>query len=84
MRSINLFDYLISSILAGKLTKLRKAILKPLSLGMELRLVRKSLLTLLHFTSSLFDSHVVNTFSIPCPDVHRLDEKTDYSISCSV
>ena len=56
---------------------LRKAILKPLSLGMELRLVKKSLLTLLHSTS-LFDSHAVNTFSILCPDVHGLGEKTDY------
>jgi hypothetical protein len=61
---------------------LRKAILKPLSLGMELRLVKKSLLTL--FTeiglsnSSLFDSHISSTLSILCSDVHELGEKTAY------
>ena len=83
MKSINLFDIEnhISSILGGKRTMLRKAILKPLLLGMESRLERKSLLPLLCPNSSSFDSHIVGTMSTLCPGVHMLSEKTAYTIT---
>ena len=39
---------------------LRKVILKPLSLGIESRLLRKLLLTLLHSNSLSFDPHALS------------------------
>ena len=71
-------EYRISSVLGGKLTMLRKAILKPILLGIESRLERKSLLTLLQSNSSSIDSHTVDTLSTLCPGVHELGEKTAY------
>ncbi len=62
-------EYLISSIFLGRLTIFRNAILNPLSLGMELRLLKKSLLTLIEelvlslSNASMLDSHNLDTSS---------------------
>ena len=78
---MNLFDIekLLSSILLGKLTIFRKAILKPLSFGIELRVFIKSLLTLLPKKSSVasvstFLSHDSDRLSSLSGD-HKLVEK---------
>jgi hypothetical protein len=60
----------------------RKAILKPFSLGMELRLVKKLLLTLfeklLLSKDSMLGSHISDTPSSLSFDVHKADEKNLY------
>ena len=68
MRSIFLLDIecRISSIFLGRLTIFKKAILKPLSLGIELRVVEKLLLTffrseLLQITGVTVGIHISGT-----------------------
>ena len=69
IRSINLFDieYLISSIFLGRLTMLRKAILKPLSLGMELRLVKNRYSNCLQNYDYLIVHYLIHILQVYCP-----------------
>jgi hypothetical protein len=67
---MNFFDIekLISSIFLGKLTIFRKAILKPLSFGIELRVLIKLLLTLPLVISNLLS---VSSLALHGPDTFR-------------
>ena len=86
MRSINLFDidYLYFINFGRQANEVKESHFETSFFRNGIKASAKIATHIITFISSLFDSHVVNTFSILCPDVHRLGEKTDYSISCWV